>query len=170
MNYLILDLDNCIANDGWRIPRIRWSDPHPFRRYHEYHLLAPWDVAGNRDLFEGREERILIFTSRPVHYRRATEEWLERAGVQVKHLLMRRDTDYRSSAAVKAEQLRWLPEYYGIELAQITCAYDDREEILRVYRAAGVRAERRWLHDVCAYTDHIRGINHADGEKARQAS
>jgi len=161
--YLILDIDNCIADDGWRIPQIDWGTDDAFRRYHFYHQLAPWDNAGNRDLFIGREEGLIIFTSRPVHYRAMTLEWLQRVGVKVEHLLMRNDNDVRPSIHVKRSQLGWLGEY-DVRLAQIACAYDDRPEILKMYRAHGLRAELRALHDICAYTNPHTGVNHATGQ------
>jgi hypothetical protein len=165
--YIILDIDNCIADDGWRIKTIDWRDTDPFRRYHTYHQLSPWDAVGNRDLFEVVRKRIVVLTSRPVHYRAMTEEWLDRAEVPVKHLLMRNDVDFRPSLAVKASQLGWLWADYGIHLAQIDCAYDDREEILAMYRAHGLRTELRALHNICAYANPLTGINHATGQQIK---
>jgi len=148
--YIILDLDNCIADDGWRIPKIAWGDPDLFRRYHQYHQLAAWDPVGNLDLIWNHSHEILILTSRPVHYRTLTEEWLRRADVKFKHLLMRNDNDFRYSHEVKAAQVRWLQEY-NVALEEIDCAYDDRELVLAEYRKFGLRTELRAIHNVSAY-------------------
>ena len=149
---IILDLDGCIANDAWRIPRIAWQHADPSRRYHDYHSLAPWDESGNRELFAGRAGSIAILTARPVMFRAATVEWLARAGVRWEHLIMRNDGDHMPSAALKSKQLDWLLNHYGVELADIEKAYDDRPEVIEMYTQRGLRAERKWLHEVCAYT------------------
>lgn len=163
--FVLLDIDNCIANDGWRIPSIDWRDADLFRRYHEYHLLAPWDECGNFDLFTGREERIVLLTSRPLFYRRSTQEWLQRHGVNYAHLFMRNNWDHRPSLHIKRGQLEALFEY-GIDIRhQIVCAYDDRPEICVMYREHGIRAEVRALHDVCAYSNPITKANHVDGSQ-----
>lgn len=149
---IILDIDNCIADDRWRIPRIEWQFSDPNRRYHAYHSLAPWDEPGNRDLFAGRTSGIAIFTARPTLYNAATREWLARAGVRWTHLLMRNTTDHSHSIDLKAKQLQWLLSEYGVKHSEIEAAYDDRPDVVEMYRAAGLRAEVRAIHDVCAYT------------------
>ena len=162
---ILLDIDNCIANDGGRIPHIRWYLEDPFDRYDAYHQLSPWDAVGNRDLFEGRAERIFMLTSRPLTYRVMTVEWLRRAGVAFEHLLMRNPHDHRSSLAVKRDQMRSLGEY-NLTLADVIGAYDDRPEICAMYREHGLRAEVHALHNVCAYINPKTGFNHAAGKAA----
>ena len=150
--YIIIDLDNCISNDAHRIPLINWREPDQFKRYDRYHRMSTADVCHNRDLFEVREEKILVFTSRPVAHREITERWLERVGVPVHALLMRNDADFRSSVEVKRTQLSWL-EAYDVTLPEIVCAYDDREAIITMYREHGLPAELRKIHDVSAYRE-----------------
>lgn len=150
---IILDIDNCIADDAWRIPRIRWRMEGD-ARYHEYHQLAPFDALGNRHLFASEPE-VLVLTGRPVAYRLITEEWLRRVGVRVKHLLMRNNDDPRPSAAVKRGQALWLRDYYDIPLSAVRVAYDDREDICAAYRELGLRAECVAIHAVCAYTNPL---------------
>ena len=147
---IILDLDNTIANDEWRIPRINWQHTDPFRRYHDYHLLSAFDDVGNRDLFEGTSD-IVIFTARPVHYRAMAVEWLRRNDIDIKHLLMRNDDDHCHSKELKMKQLGWLVEY-GICLTDIVCAYDDRPDVVQMYTDFGIPAEVRAIHSTCAYT------------------
>lgn len=157
---IILDLDNCIADDRARIPLIRW-DLAGDARYHAYHLALGEDPLANEHLFRGWEPNILIFTGRPTAYRAATMCWLERHRVAYRHLLMRNPNDPRSSAQVKLQQLAWVEDYYGIYLPAVHCAYDDREDICAMYRTAGVRAERVAIHDVCAYTNPLTKEAHA---------
>lgn len=150
MSYIILDIDGCIADDEWRIPRINWQHENPFRRYHEYHMLSAFDEVGNTDLIE-TEHDIIIFTARPTHYRAMTEEWFRRKGVNVKHLLMRNDDDHCHSKELKSKQLQWLDEY-GVSLHDIVCAYDDRPDVVKMYNEFGIPAVVRAIHNVCAYT------------------
>lgn len=149
----ILDIDNCIANDEWRIARIEWHHKHPMQRYRVYHELAPWDSAHNADLYADGEPCVLL-TARPVLYRVQTIEWLKRAGVQVAHLIMRNNDDIRPSLDVKRSQLMWLPDHYGVSLTSITKAYDDRPEIVAMYEAHGIPAEVRAIHSTSAYDRH----------------
>src|SRR5579862_9309588 len=101
MSALILDLDNCIADDGWRIRYINWKHPDLFVRYHQYHSLSPWDQIGNRELFQSTPHRVFILTARPVLYREMTEEWLRRNGVTYAAMLMRNNHDTRHGVALK---------------------------------------------------------------------
>ena len=165
MSYIILDIDGCIADDGWRIPAINWHATDPFKRYDEYHKLSYLDPAGNHDLFKEQKHGILLLTSRPVAYRALTERWLKGVGVQWHALLMRNNPDHRPSSVVKHWQVLEL-WHYGVALSEITCAYDDRPEILSMYRDSfGLRTELRALHDVCAYRNPLTGVNHADGSR-----
>jgi hypothetical protein len=152
MNYVILDLDNCIADDGWRIPRIRWDRKDPMERYHEYHSLAGFDTVANTDLFEFGDPAVIILTARPVLYRSITEEWLRRNRISYHHLIMRNNHDHRSSLDLKRHMLHWLPDMYGVPWKSIVAAYDDRDDIVEMYRKHHIDAHVRFAHRECAYT------------------
>lgn len=159
MRARILDIDGCIAHDAWRIPQIDWSTDDLFKRYDAYHRLSPRDKAGNIDLFLLVEEPIVVLTSRPVHYRALTAVWLKRNGCRYAALIMRNNDDHRRSTDVKRDQVRALPEY-GV--TAVSCAYDDRPEILRMYRDEfGFATELRALHDSCAYLNPLNGVHTA---------
>lgn len=147
---IILDLDNCIADDSWRIPRISWQHTDPLRRYHDYHQLSAWDTLQNADIAFHADE-IAIFTGRPIMFRTITEEWLLRRGVKYRHLLMRNDNDFRPSEIVKLQQLNNLLSVYDVELSDITMAYDDRPEIVQMYWSSNVPAQVRAIHSIDAY-------------------
>jgi hypothetical protein len=145
---IILDLDNCVADDGWRIPRVNWRARDNFERYHPYHALAPWDAVANEWTYSGREA--VVMTSRPVAYREATEEWMRRALIRCRHLLMRNNADHRPSLAVKRDQLNAL-YHYGIDPERdIEMAYDDRADIIAMYVAQGIKATRVAIHNLTA--------------------
>ena len=155
MKFVIVDLDNCIADDAWRIPHIRWQKRDLNHRYHAYHLLAGFDECANEDLFvparDGREQ-LVVFTARPVMYRPITEEWLRRKNIPVVALLMRNDNDHRPSVELKRSMLLSLQELYSIPLSSVTAAYDDRADVVAMFTHHGIRAQVRAIHSVCAYT------------------
>lgn len=150
--FVILDMDNTISNDAWRIPRINWSLEDPSKRYHDYHSLSAWDEPGNTELFLNSQHNIAVFTARPIAYRAITEEWLKRAGVDYNILIMRNEGDHRHSRDMKRTQLHYLLAHYEIGYDQIIAAYDDREDVVEMYRKFGISAHVRPIHNVCAYT------------------
>jgi hypothetical protein len=152
MSIIILDLDNCIADDRHRIPHIRWKMLDPDRRYHDYHMLSAWDEPGNHDLWQDTPHDIVVFTARPVAFSTMTREWLRRQGIRPREILMRNPNDHRPSVALKRTQLLWLTSYYGVKLTDIAAAYDDRLDVVEMYRDRGLHAEVRAIHDLCAYT------------------
>jgi len=157
MNYIILDLDNTIANDGWRIPKINWQKTDPTERYHDYHSLSGFDELGNTDIFEThKDEKIIIFTARPVLYAELTKEWLSRKNIPYEALVMRNNNDKRHSLELKKTMLSWLPTAYGVDLEQIVAAYDDRGDVVEMFKQQGIAAHRREIHNVCAYTKPIK--------------
>lgn len=153
MSIIILDLDNTIADDSWRIPKINWQHSDPMRRYHDYHSLSAFDQPGNRDLFENQPHDIVVFTARPVAYHAVTEEWLYRNKIPARALLMRNNEDHRKSVELKHEQLNWLVQHYNFSLQDIAGAYDDRPDVVEMFVKLGIKAECRPIHNICAYTN-----------------
>lgn len=153
MTYIIVDLDNCISDDAWRIPKIDWSKKNPLERYHEYHSLSAFDALVNEDIVTRPGQRAIVFTARPVLYRAITEEWLRRHDVPFDHLVMRNNDDHRHSMEIKRQMLHWLPEHYGVSWKRIAAAYDDRQDVVDMFRRYDIDAYVRAAHDVCAYTD-----------------
>lgn len=150
--YRILDLDNCISDDAHRIGAINWQLTGD-RRYNDYHQLAGFDTLANADLLETNEELIII-TGRAVSYHALTARWLANNNVRFRHLLMRNNGDVNHAAEMKRWQLRWLLNLYDVRLAEITSAFDDREDVIKMYRAEGiVNAQVRAVHNLDAYTN-----------------
>lgn len=153
MSYIILDLDNCIADDEWRIPSIDWAQQDLNLRYNDYHALASFDEPGNHDLWAGRPEgSCVVITARPAMFRAPTLHWLKTHGVPVRHLLMRNDGEHTPSALMKAEKLDLLMLRYGIRAFDIEAAYDDRADVVEMYRRSGLVAHVRCIHKTCAMT------------------
>lgn len=148
MSYIILDLDNTISNDGWRILRIAWDEDKSGLRYHEYQLLAGFDQIGNEGLFRNTACKIIIITGRPAFYAPITLHWLDLHGVNVDTALFRANGDHRSSVQVKHDLLfSWLKrcEVFPVDIA---CAYDDNHAVIDMYKRAGIKAQHVKLHEV----------------------
>ncbi len=151
MAYKILDLDGCISDDSYRIPRIKWNEEDPTARYHDYHMLCGFDRPANFDLFKpDPTQSILILTARPRMVEGITIEWLRRNEIDWSHLLMRETNEHTHSAELKRRQLLSLPSF-GIQLIDIDIAYDDRPEIIEMYRSFGIRAEVKTIHNLNAH-------------------
>jgi hypothetical protein len=151
---IILDLDNCISDDGWRIRHIDWSQEGPADRYRKYHELSGFDSYENRDLYVNTKHDLVVLTARPDCYRAVTMEWLHRAGISPKALMMRIQGDHRPSSELKKNQVMTMMAL-GMTPGDVECAYDDRQDVVDMYFSLGIMAERRWIHDLCAYTNPI---------------
>jgi hypothetical protein len=148
---ILVDLDNCLADDEWRIPYILWAKTNPFERYHQYHMLGAFDKAKNKEILKGQD--VIVMTARPVHYAAATVEWLRRHHIEYRHLMMRNDRDHRPSHIVKQTMLQALLQNkeYEVELMAIKMAYDDHLGIVEMYRSNGLKATQLKIHNVSAY-------------------
>jgi hypothetical protein len=148
MKYVILDLDNCISDDGWRVGYIDKNRP-AHHRYRKYHLLAGFDEPHNKHLFKPEEgHQNIILTARPNEYRDIAVEWLMRHGVQYRFLLMRPENDFRPAAEAKLNMLLNLNSLYGMPTSDIVAAYDDNMSIIEMYRREGISATQLKIHEV----------------------
>lgn len=158
---VVLDLDNCCANDAWRIPYIEWHKTGD-ARYHIYHALAMHDENDfdtiartlQRNVIDPDFARFFVLTARGNAYRRTTQLWLEdHCSWPIEAILMRNNGDHRHSEQLKAEQLHMLFAHHGV--SEVAIAFDDRQQVLDAYRATGLPVKTTVLHaihDVCAYT------------------
>lgn len=145
---IVLDLDNTIANDSWRIQFIDWDAPTKFEQYHAYHQLSAFDEVGNDSLFWNRRD-VAIFTARPIHYHALTKEWLKRKGIACQRLFMRPEGNELHSRDLKEAMLVALMN----EGVKIDAAYDDRSDVVEMFQQYGIAARCVRIHDVCAYTN-----------------
>ena len=154
--FVIIDIDNCIAKDDWRIRYIDWSQTDLDKRYEEYHRRAGYDFAHNRHLVREThpEAKPLFLTARPLAVREFTEKWLESKYLprgRAYELLMRNNGDHAPSAVLKERQLHWLFEHYFVLPRQIMGAYDDRQDVVDMYCKYGIPAKRIFIHQKDAY-------------------
>jgi hypothetical protein len=148
---ILVDMDNCISDDEWRIPFIVWAAENPFARYHNYHMMAAFDRCRNKEILKGKD--VIIMTARPQHYAASTIEWLRRNHIQARHIMMRNDRDHRPAHIVKQTMLHALLQNkeYEVDIMRIEMAYDDHMGIIEMYRANGVPATQLKIHDTSAY-------------------
>src|SRR3954468_804247 len=109
--YAIFDLDNCISNDEWRLPHIRFDLPDNVdEKWAKYHQLCGGDNAEKLHLVraaQDRELKLAFVTMRPEAVRAATIQWLERKVTQGPYLLlMRPDGDHRPSVQLKRDAVQ----------------------------------------------------------------
>lgn len=169
MKTIICDLDNCIADDGWRIPRINWQKKGD-ARYHDYHLLSGFDKVDDLWLIEemqkaslsaGRVLQVAFCTARPVAYEVITRHWLKCAGWNGFQLLMRAEGDRRTSPEVKQTQVNWLLDsnlLYGVKPGDLIHAFDDHPGVIEMYRANGIPATLRSIHSLNAFHDPLLNV------------
>jgi hypothetical protein len=142
---VIFDLDGCICNDVWRIGRIKIIEGQ--KVYDEYHegigedsrLSMGAEVLHNAI---GRGEFPIFITARPIKYRKKTTDWLrhnlEMANPRDYWLFMRDNNDTRPSVEVKKSAI-------GVVMSEsrnreIVAAYDDRPDVVSMYRSLGIKA------------------------------
>lgn len=136
----IVDLDNCISDDQWRLSFINPLCEQPNDRYWKYHERCDLDLHENRSIINRLQAyyKLIIFTSRPEIVRKKTERWLARYSIPNEYVFMRPDDNHMPSVELKRLMLSLLPADY----APVT-AIDDRRDVLDMYRDNGIRDVQR---------------------------
>jgi len=147
---IILDLDNTISNDGWRLPLIKWQEKCKTKRFMTYHLGCKYDAPGNEHLWQTNDSDIVIFTARPKYCSALTVRWLKQHGLhdRVQAVYFRPNDSTLPSPALKMFFLQSLLMAHGMQPNDIACAYDDRADVVEMYKLAGVRAEQVQIHNI----------------------
>lgn len=141
----IIDLDNCISGDQWRLKFIEPYHEKPNDRYWAYHNRCDEDSSCNLDLvrYLTSKYRLLVFTSRPETVRFKTENWLLKHSIHHDLMYMRPNTDHSTSVDLKRQMLSWLPAAYDVQVA-----IDDRQDVLDMYRQQGIQLTQRiFIHE-----------------------
>jgi len=138
---LILDIDNCISDDQWRLSFINPSSHMKkgrdyLRCFDDYNSLSGFDKC-HKEHFAAhiKVAPVTIFvTSRPEKYRALTVVWLQRNGLSSNPLLMRHNSDYRKSVITKSELIdNYLTAREDIARSQVI-AFDDHPEVVAAYQ------------------------------------
>lgn len=146
---VLLDLDNCIADDHWRHVHIDLRKTGD-ARFETYHSLAAFDRAETAwmdDFPEIAEARAIVLTARPSKWRAMTQEWWNRvvvpqSGLQLSpSMIMRPDGNTMHSVELKKMMLGWVLDpntRYLYPGEEIVGAFDDRADVVAMYREHGI--------------------------------
>lgn len=78
--------------------------------------------------------KIVILTGRPDTIKTATEEWLDKYGIEYDELYMRNKKEHYLKADVFKKGI------YETYLDDVFCAYDDDEKIIQMWNSVGISA------------------------------
>ena len=130
---ILIDVDGCISDDRWRLSLVDYSAEDP---WHAYHLAAEHDEPANLHVLT---EPAIALTAMPARYAAIRRSWLRRHAPAVVHVVMRPDDDLSESPILKHNMLRFVRSRFPSE--PIRAAYDDRADVVSMYRRAGIHAE-----------------------------
>jgi hypothetical protein len=124
------------------------ADP-AHRQHHVASRPKDWDAffaaVGGDDVLEAGRARlrelavdhdVVLLSGRPESTRADTEAWLARHGIEVTRLVLRRDSDFRPAAQVKAELIAGIggPD-------EVVVVVDDDETVTACLDASGYTTE-----------------------------
>jgi len=149
---ILCDIDNVISDDLWRTKFIARHRVGARAQFQEYHMAALLDSAANLHLVADWRAKVYFLTSMPEEYAHLREAWLRQYRVRYERVLYRANYDHRPSPDVKRSMLKQL-RVDGVPLREVVAAYDDREDVLAVYREEGLPAIHIQIHQ----QDHTHG-------------
>lgn len=148
---VIFDLDGCVSDDAWRRSRIP-PDATGGLQFDFYHAGCGQDKplkAGEEILRRHIDDGhfIIFATARTTKFAQMTADWInQHFGIEPNTgfmLLMRPETDHRSSPEIKAEMAQFVKKWCAEpdRPAEVVAAYDDRIDVVRMYREEGLPAK-----------------------------
>jgi hypothetical protein len=145
----IFNLDGCVSDDRWRRAYVP-SDPKTQADFGAYYQRADMDstlVAGSAILANhiANGDFIVFATGRPNALADKSCQWISaNFGIQPSKdfiVLLRGDGDDRSAADLKKDFLDFLKNKFCVERSlTIVAAYDNRRDVVQMYRDAGIDA------------------------------
>jgi hypothetical protein len=147
-NVVMFDLDGCVSNDSWRRGRIP-EGASKFEDYQHYHdgcgddpLIDHGARLLEKHIVDG--DFITFTTARPFNVAEKTAKWISNhfkiAPVHDFMILMRQDNDGRSAVDIKREFVNHMRAFERETGKKVIAAYDDRIDIIDMYREAGLNA------------------------------
>lgn len=137
---IIVDVDGVLSDDQWRLQFVRQGDPDPFRKYNLYHMLSSFDEPKNLQIINHHiPDEIVIFTAMSEEYRVLRAKWMSVHNIRYRAMFMRKEGDHRHSEIIKKEMLQECFDLYELTSHDITAAYDDRESVIQMYEAQGIK-------------------------------
>jgi len=144
--YIIIDLDNIISDDSWRLKNIDWTKSDNLARYNDYNLLSGFDMAGNEWLFQNNDYEIVVLSSRPEFYAPITVQWLKSIDIEPIFLIMRETGDNSPPAKLKQKQLQ---SFYNVMRAtadDVVGVYESDQQTIDMYIENGLKAYSVSIH------------------------
>lgn len=144
----VFDLDNCLANDAWRFRFIDWSAANPDDRYRPYHARCGEDGSCHHTIVRAVSEfaQPVFVTARTEEVREVTELWLRtHFSLPYPMVFMRALGDHRPSREFKRATVQSFAHRPAV-------AFDDRWDVVEMYRALGIPAHHLAVHETCAMT------------------
>jgi len=140
--YVIWDLDGTIADNSHRLPlidrnRAGGPDWEAFYQACDKDIPIEEGVAVLRLFWKSDKYKNIFLTGRKETVRDKTRAWLRKVLEPIQAeitLLMRPEKDHRPDYQVKAE----LIEKAGIKPEEIVLAFDDRNQVVDMWRKKGV--------------------------------
>lgn len=133
---ILFDLDGTLADCTHRQHHLRSEGQKNWKQFFkECHLDTPIEHA-IRVLHSLRANgyQIWITSGRSDEVRAETEEWLAAYDIDYDRLIMRRAGDHTDDGTLKPS---WL-ENGTIPKDQVLCAFDDRNRVVKAWRATGI--------------------------------
>lgn len=148
---IILDCDNVLSDDEWRLRTIDWDTEDQVERYRVYSKLAIFDEPRNQHLAIAPGKKVAIFTAMRDRYWRTRTAWFHKNKIHHDYLFMRGENDHRSSVEVKQEMLHNLMRMLNLQPNDIIAAYDDHPDIVQMYKRNGVNGIHIAIHNKCVW-------------------
>lgn len=133
---VIFDIDGTIADIAHRRHYVA-SDKKDWRLF----FSAMKDDKPNQpvidtlNLYYAAKYNIILSSGRPNNYRKVTEAWLDKYIIPYDFLFMRPFNDSRPDTIVKQEMYtKYIKPYF-----QVKCVYDDRDGVVKTWRANGLQ-------------------------------
>lgn len=166
--FIIIDIDNCISDDKWRMQHVSHAIEDLDERYYTYNISCHNDQPCMKNinqlaLLVAMGAYPVFITARPEMVRAETLQWL-RVNIPfdfdgICDLMMRPPNDKRPSPELKPALLQdWInanftehsPEhkvpYSYFNKDWVLCCFDDRQDVLDAYAAQGYRVQHMAVH------------------------
>lgn len=144
--YIIIDLDNTISDDSWRIDMIDWTKTDELARYNDYNLLSGFDIAGNEWLFQSNDYEVVVLSSRPEFYAPITVQWLKSIDIDPIFLIMRENGDNSTQSDLKKKQLQSFYNVMKATAKDVIGAYDSDPDTVEMYANNGLNSHLLSIH------------------------
>ena len=141
----IFDLDGTLCDNSHRLKFIQGE----VKDWESFHSLQGddkpiWEVITVARALATAGQTLIYVTGRMEKGRNVTQSWLDKYRLPKGALLMRKDGDHREDYVVKSEILDHLEGALGNESSSLYSsniggAFEDRQQVVDMYRARGLR-------------------------------